>query len=205
MQHEQSRQRASCDSAGAGVGAVINTAQIRPGSSVAIAGLGSVCLAVLGSAGRIVAIDEKHGLARQLDVTNTVNAKDADHVQPGARPHQRRRRLRLRSCRHDQGNGDGVPSDAMGQHHGDRRPVADCHRILVQAERASERGNTIKGSYLGSCVPVRDISRFIAVYQQGKLPVDRVMSQRIGFDQLNGGFDRLQDIATVRQALVPHG
>ena len=64
---------------------------------------------------------------------------------------------------------------------------------------------TIKGSYMGSCVPVRDIPRFIALYQQGKLPVDRMMSQRIGFDQLNEGFDRLQDVATVRQVLVPHG
>ncbi|MCF8534429.1 MAG: alcohol dehydrogenase, partial [Reyranella sp.] len=64
---------------------------------------------------------------------------------------------------------------------------------------------TIKGSYMGSCVPVRDIPRFIALYQQGKLPVDRMVSQRIGFDELNLGFDRLQDVATVRQILVPHG
>jgi alcohol dehydrogenase len=54
-------------------------------------------------------------------------------------------------------------------------------------------------------VPVRDIPRFIALYQQGKLPVDRMMSKRIGFDELNEGFDRLQDVATVRQVLVPHG
>ena len=64
---------------------------------------------------------------------------------------------------------------------------------------------TIKGSYMGSCVPVRDIPRFIALYQQGKLPVDRMVSNRIGFDELNEGFDRLQDVATVRQILVPHG
>jgi alcohol dehydrogenase len=51
---------------------------------------------------------------------------------------------------------------------------------------------------------VRDIPRFIALYQQGKLPVDRMVSQRIGFDELNMGFDRLQDVATVRQVLVPH-
>ena len=46
---------------------------------------------------------------------------------------------------------------------------------------------TLKGSYMGSRVPVRDISRFIALYLQGKLPADRMVSQRIGFDQLNGG------------------
>jgi alcohol dehydrogenase len=75
---------------------------------------------------------------------------------------------------------------------------------LKQSMLVSEE-KTIKGSYMGSCVPVRDIPRFIALYQQGKLPVDRMMSQRIGFDQLNEGFDRLQDVATVRQVLVPHG
>ena len=64
---------------------------------------------------------------------------------------------------------------------------------------------TIKGSYMGSCVPVRDIPRFISLYRQGRLPVDRVVSQRIGFDQVNEVFDRLQDVATVRQVLVPHG
>ena len=42
---------------------------------------------------------------------------------------------------------------------------------------AEER--TLKGSYIGSCVPARDIPRFIALYQQGKLPVDRLMSARI--------------------------
>ena len=71
-----------------GVGAVVNTAQVRPGSSVAVVGLGGVGLsgllgAVLAGAGRIVAIDlsdDKLGLARQLGATDTVNARDADHV-----------------------------------------------------------------------------------------------------------------------------
>src|SRR6185503_10318151 len=71
-----------------GVGAVINTARIEPGSTVAVVGLGGVGLsgllgAVLAGAGRIVAIDlsdDKLGLARQLGATDTVNAKDADHV-----------------------------------------------------------------------------------------------------------------------------
>ena len=54
-------------------------------------------------------------------------------------------------------------------------------------------------------VPVRDIPRFISLYQQGRLPVDRMVSRRVGLDELNEGFDRLQAVATVRQLLVPHG
>ncbi len=54
-------------------------------------------------------------------------------------------------------------------------------------------------------VPERDIPRFIALYQQGLLPVDKLMSERIGLDEINEGFDRLADGASVRQILLPAG
>ena len=66
-----------------------------------------------------------------------------------------------------------------------------------------ERG--ILGSSMGSCVPIRDIPRYISLYRQGRLPVDRLIDARIGFDDINEGFDRLNDGAVVRQILVPHG
>ena len=196
-----------------GVGAVVNTAQIQPGSTVAIVGLGGVGLsglmgAVLAGAGRIVAIDlsdEKLGLARQLGATDTVNAKDADHVT---------------QVRDLTGGGVDYAFDLAGTikametaylvtRWGGTTVTAGLSPIQAdfsfkQSQLVSEE-KTIKGSYMGSCVPVRDIPRFIALYQQGKLPVDRMVSQRIGFDELNVGFDRLQDVATVRQVLVPHG
>ncbi|MEL6872953.1 MAG: hypothetical protein AAFO62_09200, partial [Pseudomonadota bacterium] len=56
--------------------------------------------------------------------------------------------------------------------------------------------------FLGSCVPRRDIPRFIALYQQGLLPVDRIMSERITLDDINAGFDRLSEATTVRQIMV---
>ena len=52
---------------------------------------------------------------------------------------------------------------------------------------------------------VRDIPRFISLYRQGRLPVDRLIDARIGFEDINEGFDRLTDGAVVRQILVPHG
>ncbi|MEQ9122142.1 MAG: zinc-binding dehydrogenase, partial [Alphaproteobacteria bacterium] len=45
---------------------------------------------------------------------------------------------------------------------------------------------SIRGSYMGSCVPVRDIPRFVSLYQQGRLPVDRLIDGHVGFDGLNG-------------------
>jgi alcohol dehydrogenase len=77
------------------------------------------------------------------------------------------------------------------------------HRFDLPATNLVAEERTLKGSYIGSCVPARDIPRYIALYQQGMLPVDRLMSERIGLDEINAGFDRLADGATVRQILVP--
>ena len=60
---------------------------------------------------------------------------------------------------------------------------------------------TVKGSYIGTCVPARDIPRFIELYQRGKLPVDRLMSGRMKLEQINEGFDLLHEGKAVRQVI----
>ena len=65
---------------------------------------------------------------------------------------------------------------------------------------AEER--TIKGSYMGSCVPSRDIPRYIGLYEKNFLPIDRLLGDRIGFDGLNEAFDRLAIGDTLRQVLI---
>ena len=81
----------------------------------------------------------------------------------------------------------------------------------AKAEFSFEHGNlvaeekSIRGCYMGSCVPVRDIPRFISLYRQGRLPVDLLINQHVGLNEINAGFDRLQNAETVRQILVPHG
>lgn len=54
---------------------------------------------------------------------------------------------------------------------------------------AEER--TLKGSYIGSCIPARDIPRYISLYNQGLLPVQQLLTDRISLEQINEGFDRL--------------
>jgi alcohol dehydrogenase len=61
---------------------------------------------------------------------------------------------------------------------------------------AEER--TIKGSYIGTCVPMRDIPRYVALYRAGRLPIDRLMSGAIPLEQINEGFDRLNQGSVVR-------
>ena len=65
---------------------------------------------------------------------------------------------------------------------------------------AEER--TLRGSYLGSSVPARDLPRFIDLYRQGRLDVERLLTDRLALDDINEGFDRLASGAAVRQAIV---
>ena len=65
---------------------------------------------------------------------------------------------------------------------------------------AEER--TLKGSYIGTCVPSRDIPRYIDLYRQGKLAVDRLMSGTLALEEINEGFDRLHEGKAVRQVIV---
>jgi alcohol dehydrogenase len=194
-----------------GVGAVVNTARVRPGSSVAVVGLGGVGLnALLGArlagAARIVAVDildDKLALARQLGATDTFNAGDADAVAEIREATKggvdyafemagsvKAMDLCYRVTRR------GGTTVTAGLSHPDHRFEVQ-HVSLVAEER------TVKGSYIGSCVPLRDVPRYIALYRQGLLPVDRLMSERLTLDQINEGFDRLAEGHTVRQIITP--
>jgi alcohol dehydrogenase len=189
-----------------GMGAVVNTAGVSAGQSVVVIGLGGVGLAaVLGAvasgAAQIIAVDlaeDKLALARDLGATATVNAGDADAVE------------QVRAL--TKGGADfafefaGVLPALEAAWKMTRRggttitaglppPEAALGVNVVQLV-AEER--SLKGSYIGTCVPVRDIPRYIDLYQRGRLPVDRLMSGTIPLDAINEGFDRLHEGSVVR-------
>jgi alcohol dehydrogenase len=70
---------------------------------------------------------------------------------------------------------------------------------MVSEERS------IRGSYMGSCVPERDLPRLLGLYKRGKLPVDRLKTSTITLEQINEGFDLLSDGTVLRQMLRPNG
>ncbi len=194
-----------------GAGAVINTARVQPGSSVAVVGLGGVGLmsmlaAKMSGCRQVVAIDmidDKLKFASQLGATHTVNARDADAVEQvkqitgGGVDYAFEMASSVKALelayKVTRRGGTTVTGSLPNPSHRFELPATN----LVAEER------TLKGSYIGSCVPARDIPRFIALYQQGLLPVDRLMSERIGLKDINAGFDRLADGVSVRQILVP--
>jgi alcohol dehydrogenase len=193
-----------------GVGAVVNTAKLQPGQTAAVIGLGGVGLAsVLGAiasgARQVVAIDlsdDKLGLARQLGATDTVNAGAPDAAEQVREITQggvdvafemagaaRAMELAYKITRRG-----GMTVTA-----GLPPPTATLALPLVNLV-AEER--TVKGSYIGTCVPTRDIPRYIGLYRRGRLPVDRLMSGKLTLDEINEGFDRLHAGKAVRQVIV---
>jgi alcohol dehydrogenase len=192
-----------------GVGAVVNTAKVQAGASVAVIGLGGVGLAsLLGAAAagarRIVAVDlsdEKLGLARQLGATDTVNARDPDAAE------------QVRGA-----TGGGV--EFAFEMAGSIRALELAYRITRRGGTTVTAGlppptaalplpvvnlvgeeRTVKGSYIGTCVPTRDIPRYVELYRRGRLPVDRLMSGRLALEEINAGFDRLHEGKAVRQVI----
>ena len=72
----------------------------------------------------------------------------------------------------------------------------------LQAVSLIAEERTVKGSYVGSCVPSRDVPRFIAMYKAGRLPVDKLLSERIRLDDINPALDRLARGESIRQVIV---
>ena len=70
------------------------------------------------------------------------------------------------------------------------------HVNLVAEEK------TIKGSYLGSCIPDRDIPAYIELYKNNSLPINSLLSQKVKLDDINEAFDRLSEGDTIRQIIT---
>ncbi|MBV9105617.1 MAG: zinc-dependent alcohol dehydrogenase family protein [Verrucomicrobia bacterium] len=192
-----------------GVGAVVNTAKVPAGCSVAVVGLGGVGLSAvmaanLVGAAEIIAIDtvqEKLEVASRLGATRTVKAgpdaiKEVRDLTEGGVDFA----LEMASS---------VPALQLAfdiTRRGGTTVTASLphpdHRFFFPAVVLAAEERILKGSYLGSCVPVRDIPRYISLYQRGKLPVDKLLSEIVSLEELNEAFDRLADARSIRQVMT---
>jgi len=193
-----------------GVGAVVNTAKVQPGQTAAVIGLGGVGLcallgAVASGARDIVAVDlhdSKLAVARSLGATITVNARDPDAV---AKVKEATRGgvdfafemagvIQAMEMSYRMTRRGGTTVTASLPHPQHNWPLQQVS--LVAEER------TIKGSYIGSCVPSRDVPRYIGLYKAGKLPVNKLMGERMKLDDINAAFDRLDAGESMRDLVV---
>jgi alcohol dehydrogenase len=193
-----------------GVGAVVNTAHVEPGARIAVIGLGGVGLAALlgacaAAAAVRVAVDlsqEKLALARELGATHTCDANDPQAIEL------------VRDV-----TGGGV--DFAFEMAGSTRALEFAYRITRRGGTTVTAGlahpqsllsiphlglvteeRTLKGSYLGSADPQRDIPRFIDWFRAGRLPVERLLTARLALEDINQAFDALADGRGVRQVVV---
>ncbi|MBM6404887.1 alcohol dehydrogenase catalytic domain-containing protein [Phycicoccus sp. CSK15P-2] len=194
-----------------GVGAVVTTAQVRAGESVAVVGLGGVGLAALlgalaAGARRVVAIDldpAKRDLALELGATDTYDAADPECVAQvraatgGGVEHAVETAGAVAALETAYAvTRRGGTTTTAGLSHPDRT-MALQHLSLVAEER------TLKGSYVGGAVPVRDVPRYVELFRRGRLPVDRLLAPSRPLGEVNAALDDLSHGRVVRQVLVP--
>lgn len=192
-----------------GAGAVFNMNAVLPGTRAAVVGLGGVGLAaILGAvaagAETIVAVDTlpaKLELAASLGATHCFDAADPDLTD------------RIREA-----TSGGV--DAALEFAGSARALEAAFSMTRRGGTTISAGLTnpkavlnispltlvaeersLRGSYLGSGVPSRDVPRFLGLYRRGKLPVDKLMTHRIAITDINEGFDRLHRGDAIRQVI----
>jgi alcohol dehydrogenase len=193
-----------------GVGAVVNTGQVRPGSSALVVGLGGVGLsALLGAfasgANPVIAVDvqqSKLDLALSLGADLAVNARDPDAVErireftKGGVDYafEFAGSVAAMQLAYAATRRGGTTVTAGLPHPDDRWPL---NQLSLTAEE-----RTVKGSYVGSCIPVRDIPRYIALYRAGKLPIDKLIGEKMKLDDINTGFDRLASGNSLRDLIV---
>ena len=191
-----------------GAGAVFNTAHIKPGAKVAVVGIGGVGMAaILGAAaagaGQIVAIDpfeNKLEVARQMGATDAVKAGEGvveavrDLTGGGVDyAFELAGSVRALETAYDITRRGGTTVTA-GLPHPDSRMALNALKLV-----AEER--SLKGSYIGSCVPQRDLPRMFALHRRGLLPVEKMLSHRLPLADINLAMDRLEDGSAIRQVV----
>ncbi len=192
-----------------GAGAVLNTASVRPGQSVAVFGLGGVGLAAvmgaaMASAHPIIAIDpveSKRKLSLELGATAAFAPEEAE-----------------KAIKDLTGGGvdlafeaAGIPSVIEAAFRAPRRggtAVAmglphPSKTLTLSALAFAGEGRTLTGSYMGSSAPQRDIPRYVSLWKAGRMPVDRLQSAQMPLARINEAFEALAAGVAVRQVLLP--
>ncbi len=196
----------------AGLGAAMNTGNVRRGQSVAVIGCGGVgAAAVAGSqlagASTIIAVDvddRKLEGARKFGATHTVNSKGTDPVQA------------IQDL--TGGFGADVVIDAVGIPETWRQafyardlagtvvlvgvPTPDMKVPDLPLIDIFGRGGSLKSSWYGDCLPSRDFPMLIDLYKQGRLDLDAFVSEEIGLDDVEAAFDRMHGGDVLRSVVI---
>lgn len=186
----------------AGLGAAMNTGNVGRGDSVAVIGCGGVGDAAiagarLAGATTIIAIDRdpaKLAWATDLGATHTINGAEVDDVVTAVQE--------LTG-----GNGADVVIDAVGRPETYKQAfyARDLAGVVVLVgvptpEMTLElplvdffsRGGALKSSWYGDCLPERDFPMLVDLYEQGRLPLDKFVTERVGLNDVEAAFSAME-------------
>ncbi len=195
----------------AGIGAAINTGAVTHDDTVAVIGCGGVGDAAIAGARlvgarTIIAVDTdntKLQWAREFGATHTINARDLDVV----------------ATIQDLTDGFGVDVviDAVGRPETWKQafyardlagtvvlvgvPTPDMQLDMPLVDFFA-RGGSLKSSWYGDCLPERDFPTLISLYRQGRLPLEKFVSERIGLDQVEEAFGKMHAGEVLRSVVV---
>lgn len=195
----------------AGLGAAVNTGAVNRDDTVAVIGCGGVGDAAIAGAAlvgarRIIAVDvddRKLHTAREFGATHTVNAKDLDAVKT------------IQDL--TDGFGADVVIDAVGRPETWKQafyardlagtvvlvgvPTPDMKLEMPLVDFFS-RGGSLKSSWYGDCLPERDFPTLISLYLQGRLPLEKFVSERITLDGVEDAFHKMHAGEVLRSVVV---
>ncbi len=195
----------------AGIGAAINTGAVGRDDTVAVIGCGGVGDAAIAGAKlvgarQIIAVDTddtKLNWARDFGATHTINARELDVVEA------------IQDL--TDGLGVDVVIDAVGRPETWKQafyardlagtvvlvgvPTPDM-RLEMPLVDFFSRGGSLKSSWYGDCLPERDFPTLISLYRQGRLPLDKFVSERIGLDGIEGAFHKMHAGEVLRSVVV---
>src|SRR5664279_2490710 len=195
----------------AGIGSAMLTGEVGSGDSVAVFGCGGVgCAAIAGArlagASKIIAIDLDPGkldLAREFGATHVVNASTEDVVEA------------VRAL--TDGNGADVCIEAVGNPKVMEQAfyARDLAGTLVQVGVPTPdmridlpmieffgRGGRLKPSWYGDCLPSRDFPLLVDLYLQGRLDLERFVSETIALGDVEEAFRRMERGDVLRSVVV---
>jgi len=198
----------------AGLGAALNTGGVTRGDSVAVWGCGGVGdAAIEGSriagAHTIIAIDlddRKLEWAKEFGATHTINSSNMDNSQVIEA---------VRSL--TGGNGVDIAIEAIGlpatyEQAFYSRDLAGTvvlvgvpnpeMRIDLPLIEVFGRGGALKSSWYGDCLPTRDFPMLIDLYLQGRLQLDRFVSERITIDEVENAFHKMERGEVLRSVVI---
>lgn len=195
----------------AGIGAAVNTGQVSRGQSVAVIGCGGVGVAAvvgarLAGASTIIAVDiddTKLEWAKDFGATHAVNSTSTDPV------------AAIQEL--TDGFGADVVIDAVGRPETYEQafyardlagtvvlvgvPTPEM-RLELPLLDFFGRGGSLKSSWYGDCLPERDFPMLVDLHLQGRLPLEKFVSERIGIDAVEAAFDAMKSGSVLRSVVT---